>query len=96
MYLTQKYKPEHEDLSVSLCECVSAFFCFESKVGAMIRRPNSGQPIGQPGAGRPQGVFGVFSYYKLVVLFLNMVCMIMALAQNSIFKDKIEKIVHPK
>jgi hypothetical protein len=28
----------------------------------------------------PQGVFGVFSYYQLVMLFLNMVCLTLALA----------------
>jgi hypothetical protein len=28
--------------------------------------------------GHPQGVFGVFSYYKLVMLFLNMICLTVA------------------
>jgi hypothetical protein len=38
----------------------------------------SGRPIGHPGGGNPQGVFGVFSYYQLVMLFLNMVSLTMA------------------
>jgi hypothetical protein len=37
---------------------------------------------GQPQAGYPQGVFGVFSYYRLVMLFLNMVCLILARFQS--------------
>jgi hypothetical protein len=28
-----------------------------------LRRPTPGPPIGRPGAGHLQGVFGVFSYY---------------------------------
>jgi hypothetical protein len=38
-------------------------------------RPTPGQPVGRPGAGHPHDVFGVFSYYQLVMLFLNMVCL---------------------
>jgi hypothetical protein len=44
-------------------------------------RPNPGRPIGCPGVGHHQGVFGVFTYYyQLVMLFLNMVCLTVALA----------------
>jgi hypothetical protein len=32
-------------------------------------------PNGRPGVSHPQGVFAVFSYYKLVILFINMVCL---------------------
>jgi hypothetical protein len=39
--------------------------------------PSGGQP---PEVGHPQGVFGVFSYYRLVMLFLIMVCLTVALA----------------
>ena len=45
-------------------------------------RPTPGRPIGRPGVGHPQGVFGVFSYYKLVMLFLNMVCLTVALVKS--------------
>jgi hypothetical protein len=34
-------------------------------------RPTPGRPIGRPGVDRPKSVIGVFSYYELVVLFLN-------------------------
>jgi hypothetical protein len=30
--------------------------------------------------GHPQGVFGVFSYHQLVMLFPNMICLTVALA----------------
>jgi uncharacterized membrane protein len=33
--------------------------------------------IGRPGVGRPLGVFGVFSYYLLVILVFNIVPQIM-------------------
>jgi hypothetical protein len=39
-------------------------------------QPALGQPIGCPGSGRLQGEIGVFSYYKLVILFLNIVALI--------------------
>jgi hypothetical protein len=41
---------------------------------------------GRPGVGHPQGVFCVFRYNKLVMLFLNMVCLTVgvALACNTI------------
>jgi hypothetical protein len=35
--------------------------------------PTPGRLIGRPGVGHPQGIFGVFSYCQLVILFLNMV-----------------------
>jgi hypothetical protein len=38
-----------------------------------FRRPTPGQAIGRPGVGRPQVVFGVFSYYQLVILISNIV-----------------------
>jgi hypothetical protein len=38
-----------------------------------FRRPTPGRPIGRPGLAT-LGVIGVFSYYLLVMLFLNMVC----------------------
>jgi hypothetical protein len=44
--------------------------------GRPIVRPG----VARPGVARPQGVFDVFSYYKLVILFLNMVCLTVALA----------------
>jgi hypothetical protein len=43
-------------------------------------QPTPGQPIGRPRVGPSQGIFGVFSYYHLVMLFLNMVCLIVAAA----------------
>jgi hypothetical protein len=43
-------------------------------------RPTPGRPKGHPRVGHPQGEFGVFSYYQLAMLFLNMVCLTMALA----------------
>jgi hypothetical protein len=46
-------------------------------------RPTPGRPIGRPGVGHPQGIFGVFSYYQLAMLFFNMVCLIMALAWSE-------------
>jgi hypothetical protein len=36
-----------------------------------------GRPVGRPGVGRPQGVFGGFSYYQLVILLFNIVPLIM-------------------
>jgi hypothetical protein len=33
-------------------------------------RPPGGWPIGHPGVGHPKGVFGVFSYYKIVTVEL--------------------------
>jgi hypothetical protein len=38
--------------------------------------------IGRLGIGHPQGAFGVFSYYQLVMLFLNMVCLTVALTKK--------------
>jgi hypothetical protein len=35
---------------------------------------------GRPSVVHPQGAFDVFSYYQLVMLFLNMVCLTVALA----------------
>jgi hypothetical protein len=43
-------------------------------------RPTPGRPIGRPGVSHSQGVFGDFSYYSLVILFLSMVCLTVALA----------------
>jgi hypothetical protein len=39
-------------------------------------RPSDGQPPGRPGVGRQNGVFGIFSYYSLVIFFLNVVPLI--------------------
>jgi hypothetical protein len=39
--------------------------------------PTPGRPIGRPGVGHPQGVFGGFSYYQLVIRFSNIVPLIM-------------------
>jgi hypothetical protein len=39
--------------------------------------PTPGWPIGLPGVGRPQGVFGGLSYNQLVILFFNIVPLIM-------------------
>jgi hypothetical protein len=41
--------------------------------------PTPCQPIGCPGVGLPQGVFGVFSYQS-IMLILNMVWLTVALA----------------
>jgi hypothetical protein len=43
-------------------------------------RLTPGRPIGRLGISHPQGVFGVFSYYQLVMLFLNVVCLTVTLA----------------
>jgi hypothetical protein len=42
-----------------------------------------------PGAGHPQGVFGVFSYYQLVTLILNMVCLTVA-SPNQTLRAKVK------
>jgi hypothetical protein len=47
--------------------------------------PTPGRPVGRPGVGHPQGVFDVFSYYQLVTLFLNMVCLTVALTDRKGF-----------
>jgi hypothetical protein len=49
-------------------------------------QPTHGQPISCPGVGHPQGIFGVFSYYWLVMLFINMVCLTVALASDFFFQ----------
>jgi hypothetical protein len=45
-------------------------------------RPTPGRSSGRPGVGhlQPQGLLGVLSHYELVMLFLNMVCLTLALA----------------
>jgi hypothetical protein len=43
-------------------------------------RPTPEPPIGRPGVGHSRGIFGVFSYYQLVMLFLNMFCLTVAQA----------------
>jgi hypothetical protein len=43
-------------------------------------RPTPSRPIGRPRVGHPQGVYGVFNYYQLVMVFLNIVCLTVALA----------------
>jgi hypothetical protein len=48
-----------------------------------FRWPTHSWPIGHLGVGYPQGVFSVFSYYWLVILFLNMVCLTVALAPRK-------------
>jgi hypothetical protein len=48
--------------------------------GMPFGRPTPGRSIGSPGVSHLQGVFGVLSYYRLVMLFLNMVCLTMAVA----------------
>jgi hypothetical protein len=49
-------------------------------------RPTPGWPIGHLGVGHPQGVFrfGVFSYYQLLMLFHNMVCLTVAIGTATI------------
>jgi hypothetical protein len=47
-------------------------------------------PAGRPGVGFPQGIFGVFSYNEIVMLFLNMVCLTMALASRLWFSSRLE------
>jgi hypothetical protein len=46
-------------------------------------RPNPSRLIVRPGIGHPQGVLGVFSYYSLVMLLLNMACLTVAFAFNG-------------
>jgi hypothetical protein len=48
----------------------------------LFGRPTPGRPLGRPGVSHPQGLFGVFNYYYLVMLFLNMVCLTVALAKR--------------
>jgi hypothetical protein len=48
--------------------------------GVIRIRPEGGRPIGRSTVGHPQGVFGVFIYYCLVMLFLKMVCLTVAFA----------------
>jgi hypothetical protein len=43
-------------------------------------KPIPGCPIGRPGVGHPQGIFGIFSYHYVVIVFSNMVCLTVALA----------------
>jgi hypothetical protein len=43
-------------------------------------RPTPGRPVGRLGVGHPQGVFGSFDFYQLVMLILNMVCLTVTLA----------------
>jgi hypothetical protein len=40
-------------------------------------QPTPGRPIGRPGVGHPSGLFGVFSYYWLMILVFNIVPLIM-------------------
>jgi hypothetical protein len=47
--------------------------------------PTPCQPKGRLGVSRPWGVFGVLSYYKLIILFLNIVRLIVEF--TSAFKD---------
>jgi hypothetical protein len=55
-------------------------------------RPTPGRPIGRPGVGQPQGVFGVFSYYLLLVmLFFNMVCLTVAFTEDMAKAEEAEK-----
>jgi hypothetical protein len=42
-----------------------------------FRQPTPRRPIGRPGVGRPSSVFGVFSYYLLVISVFNIVPLIM-------------------
>ena len=48
----------------------------------LFGQPAPSWPNGHPGVGHPQGVFGGFSYYQLVMLLLNMVCLIVASVRN--------------
>jgi hypothetical protein len=48
--------------------------------------PTPVRPIGRPGVGHPQGVFGVFSYYYLVMPFLSVVCLTVALFFQGVLK----------
>jgi hypothetical protein len=47
-----------------------------------FRRPTPSRPIDHPGAGHPLGIFGIFSYYELEKLFLNMICLTVASGQS--------------
>jgi hypothetical protein len=49
-----------------------------------FRRPTISWPIGRPGVGRPQGVFGRLSYYQLVMLIFNIVPLIMEFTKQTI------------
>jgi hypothetical protein len=54
----------------------------------MTIRPSGGQPpgrpVGRPGVGRPQGVFGGFSYYLLVMLFFKIVRLIVEFTRSRV------------
>jgi hypothetical protein len=54
----------------------------------LFGRPTSGRPIGRPGVGHPQGVFGVLNYYSLEMLFLNIVILTVALARGRPLYDE--------
>jgi hypothetical protein len=43
-----------------------------------FRRLATSRPNGRQGVGHPHGIFGVFSYYLLIMLFFNMVCLTVA------------------
>jgi hypothetical protein len=43
-----------------------------------------GWPIGYLRVLHPKGVFPVFSYYSLIVLFLDLVCLTMALTKFAV------------
>jgi hypothetical protein len=51
-----------------------------------FKRPTPSWPIGCPGVDHPQGILDVFSYYELVMLFSNMVCLTVALASQSLLR----------
>jgi hypothetical protein len=44
-------------------------------------RPTLGRPVGRLGVVHPYGVFGVSSYYQLIMLFLNMVFLAVVLVK---------------
>jgi hypothetical protein len=46
--------------------------------------PTPGRPIGRPGVGCPQGVFGVFSYYQLMILSFNIVLLIVEFTMRRV------------
>jgi hypothetical protein len=57
-------------------------------------RPTLGWPVGRPSVGRPSGVFGVFHYYQLVRLFVNIVRLIVEFIKAKRLGDFISVVLN--
>jgi hypothetical protein len=74
------YKRDLEGVCLCLRSSTGEFHDHRDAKGIVIRgqvRGHNDTPFGRRGVGHPQGVFGVFSYYQLVILFFNIVPLIM-------------------